>query len=85
MALQMSGGGANVVFGPRTSDTFHPDLDWLEAELAGAGAGEAAGPAPPKMVVITNPCNPSGEPCPVPSTRPPSHPPLEVPCCSSSH
>lgn len=30
----------------------HPDLDWLAAELAG--------PKPPKMVVITNPCNPTG-------------------------
>lgn len=52
MAIQMSGGGANVVLGPRYQGSGHPDLDWLQAELAG--------PAPPKMVVITNPCNPTG-------------------------
>jgi histidinol-phosphate/aromatic aminotransferase/cobyric acid decarboxylase-like protein len=53
MALQMSGGGASVVLGPRSAATWHPDLDWLAAELAG--------PQPPKLVVITNPCNPTGE------------------------
>ena len=52
MALQMSGGGASVVLGPRSAATWHPDLDWLAAELAG--------PQPPKLVVITNPCNPTG-------------------------
>ncbi|KAI3437662.1 hypothetical protein D9Q98_000112 [Chlorella vulgaris] len=52
MAIQMSGGRANVVLGPRCQGSGHPDLDWLQAELAG--------PAPPKMVVITNPCNPTG-------------------------
>ncbi|EFN55891.1 hypothetical protein CHLNCDRAFT_94487 [Chlorella variabilis] len=52
MAIQMSGGGANVAYGPRYPASGHPDLDWL--------AGELAGPAPPKMVVITNPCNPTG-------------------------
>ena len=31
----------------------HPDLDWLAAELAG--------PNPPRLVVLTNPCNPTGE------------------------
>jgi hypothetical protein len=33
----------------------HPDLDWLERELAG--------PSPPSMVVLVNPCNPTGAPC----------------------
>jgi aspartate/methionine/tyrosine aminotransferase len=54
MALQMSGGGAGVVLGPREEASGHPDLAWLERQLAG--------PRPPKMVVVTNPCNPSGEP-----------------------
>ncbi|KAL4428806.1 hypothetical protein ABPG77_005244 [Micractinium sp. CCAP 211/92] len=52
MALQMTGGGDNVAFGPRCPGSGHPDLDWLAAELAG--------PRPPKLVVITNPCNPTG-------------------------
>lgn len=54
MALQMTGGGKNVVFGPRCPGSGHPDLDWLAAELAG--------PRPPKLVVMTNPCNPTGAP-----------------------
>ncbi|GAB4819316.1 hypothetical protein N2152v2_006362 [Parachlorella kessleri] len=53
MALQMAGGGRNVVLGPCDSSSWHPDLDWLEGALAG--------PSPPKMVVITNPCNPTGK------------------------
>ena len=52
MALQMTGGAANVVFGPCDRSTWRPDLDWLEAELAG--------PRPPKMVVLVNPNNPTG-------------------------
>jgi bifunctional pyridoxal-dependent enzyme with beta-cystathionase and maltose regulon repressor activities len=50
----MTGGGRGVALGPCHADSMHPDLDWLEAELAG--------PRPPKMVVIVNPCNPTGEP-----------------------
>ncbi len=49
----MTGGARNVVFGRCDSRTLHPDLDWLEAELAG--------PSPPKMVVLVNPCNPTGQ------------------------
>ena len=52
MALQMTGGAANVVFGDCDRQTWHPDLDWLEGELAG--------PNPPKMVVLVNPNNPTG-------------------------
>lgn len=52
MAIQMSGGGHNVAFGPRKPGSGHPDLDWLAAELAG--------PNPPRLVVLTNPCNPTG-------------------------
>lgn len=51
MAVQMTGGARAVSFGEPTSD-LKPDLDWLEAELAGE--------KPPKMVVIVNPCNPAG-------------------------
>lgn len=42
-----------VVLGPCSSNTLHPDLDWLQQQLAGD--------QPPKMVVIVNPCNPTGE------------------------
>ncbi len=54
----MTGGGRGVALGPCHADSMHPDLDWLEAELAG--------PRPPKMVVIVNPCNPTGEPLATP-------------------
>mmetsp|Transcript_71576 Transcript_71576/g.226056 ORF Transcript_71576/g.226056 Transcript_71576/m.226056 type:complete len:317 (+) Transcript_71576:37-987(+) len=53
MAVQMTGGKSAVTFGPCCEDTMHPDLDWLEGLLAGPGP-------PPKMVVVVNPCNPSG-------------------------
>lgn len=43
MALQMTGGGESIVYGPCDPHVFHPDMDWLQAELAG--------PTPPKMVV----------------------------------
>ena len=52
MALQMTGGAANVVYGPCDTSTWHPDLDWLEQELSG--------PSPPKMVVLVTPNNPTG-------------------------
>jgi aspartate/methionine/tyrosine aminotransferase len=53
MALQMTGGSAQVALGPCHADTLHPDLDWLEEQLQG--------PQPPRMVVIVNPCNPTGK------------------------
>lgn len=52
MAIQMTGSSNSVVFGPCNPQTFHPDLVWLEQQLQGPDA--------PKMVVITNPCNPTG-------------------------
>lgn len=52
MALQMTGGGHSVVHGQCDQQTWKPDLDWLEQALAGAN--------PPKMVVLVNPCNPTG-------------------------
>ena len=50
---QMTGGSGAVVFGRCDPATWHPDLDWLQGALAG--------PAPPRMVVLINPCNPTGE------------------------
>ena len=44
----------DVVYGERDPSTMHPDLTWLKACLEGD-----YGP-PPKLVVITNPCNPTG-------------------------
>jgi hypothetical protein len=67
LLMQMAGGGRGVVLGPCDPATWHPDLDWLEQALAA--------PSPPKMVVITNPCNPTGK---KPSPGP--YPPL--PHCS---
>ena len=52
MALQMTGSAHSIVYGPCDANTFHPDLDWLERQLEE--------PRPPKMVVLTNPCNPTG-------------------------
>lgn len=51
-ALQMCGGADQVVLGPCHPTTLHPDLDWLEEQLRG--------PSPPRMVVLVNPCNPTG-------------------------
>ena len=58
----------NVLVGPRSAETMLPDLDWLEETLfpsSGRGAsgasGEKRGGAPkPKLVVLVNPCNPTG-------------------------
>ncbi|KXZ54966.1 hypothetical protein GPECTOR_3g133 [Gonium pectorale] len=52
MALQMTGSAERVVLGECDPASMRPDLDWLERELAG--------PAPPRMVVAVNPCNPTG-------------------------
>lgn len=52
MALQMTGSAPQVLLGPCNADSLHPDLQWLQQQLAG--------PRPPKMVVIVNPCNPTG-------------------------
>eukprot|EP01025_Chloroclados_australasicus_P031147 TRINITY_DN3141_c0_g4_i1.p1 TRINITY_DN3141_c0_g4~~TRINITY_DN3141_c0_g4_i1.p1 ORF type:complete len:447 (+),score=50.46 TRINITY_DN3141_c0_g4_i1:92-1432(+) len=52
MASQMTGGADHVELGPCHPDNFHPNLDWLETRMLQ--------PSPPKMVVIVNPCNPTG-------------------------
>ncbi|PNH07737.1 Aspartate aminotransferase [Tetrabaena socialis] len=52
MAMQMTGSADRVVLGECDPATMRPSLEWLKAELAG--------PQPPKMVVVVNPCNPTG-------------------------
>jgi aspartate/methionine/tyrosine aminotransferase len=52
MALQMTGSAPKVLLGPCDAASLHPDLQWLQQQLAG--------PKPPKMVVLVNPCNPTG-------------------------
>ncbi|GBF95700.1 aspartate aminotransferase [Raphidocelis subcapitata] len=52
MAFQMTGGADRLAFGPCCPATLKPDLDWLQRELEGRD--------PPKMVVLVNPCNPTG-------------------------
>ena len=52
MALQMTGGSRSVCYGPCHPQTFHPDLQWLQRQLDEI--------QPPKMVVLVNPCNPTG-------------------------
>lgn len=51
MALQMTGGGRSIMYGPPT-EGLKPDLDWLEEAMKSD--------SPPRMVVIVNPCNPAG-------------------------
>ena len=67
MALQMTGGGENVQVGPSDPNTLVPDLDWLETKLreqsnqaAQAHDGNEDGAKQIKMVVLVNPCNPTG-------------------------
>ncbi|KAG1677998.1 hypothetical protein FOA52_000793 [Chlamydomonas sp. UWO 241] len=57
MAVQMCGGARSVEFGDCDASTLHPDLAWLEARLSTPPT-----PSTPRvrMVIITNPCNPSG-------------------------
>ncbi|CAG9461340.1 unnamed protein product [Pedinophyceae sp. YPF-701] len=52
MAIQMTGGARNIILGDCDATTQHPDLAWLRQRLES--------PNPPKMVVIVNPCNPTG-------------------------
>lgn len=56
MALQMTGSGHAIAVGPCDPITWEPDVEWLEAELSS--------PAPPRLVVIVSPSNPTG--CVVP-------------------
>lgn len=37
MAIQMTGGATNVVYGRCDAGTLHPDLDWLEQHLQSPG------------------------------------------------
>lgn len=52
MALSMT--GVHLLKGQCESQTWHPDLDWLQHTLSPASSPQ------PKMVVICNPCNPTG-------------------------
>ena len=51
----------NVIIGPRVAETMLPDLDWLEEALFSAsGKGKENQRKIPKLVVLVNPCNPTG-------------------------
>ncbi|GFR53019.1 hypothetical protein Agub_g15711 [Astrephomene gubernaculifera] len=52
MAMQMTGSADRVVLGECDPASQRPSLEWLRGQLAG--------PQPPKMVVLVNPCNPTG-------------------------
>ncbi|GJP38322.1 hypothetical protein CLOM_g22775 [Closterium sp. NIES-68] len=54
MAFQMTG-VTDIVYGPCDPDTLHPSADWLEEALSGKEGRKV-----PKVVVITNPNNPTG-------------------------
>jgi aromatic aminotransferase len=51
MALSMT--GVHLLKGQCDSQTWHPDLDWLQHTLSSSST-------PPKMIVMCNPCNPTG-------------------------
>ena len=51
MALQMTGLSDDIVHYPLDAETMEPDLDWLAQRQASD---------PLKMLVLTNPCNPTG-------------------------
>jgi len=53
--MMLTGSGIpkqNILIGPRDPETMLPDLDWLEEALDSE--------KPPKLVVLVNPCNPTG-------------------------
>nr|ACU20038.1 unknown [Glycine max] len=58
MSFQMTG-VTNILVGPGSSDTLHPDADWLERILSETKP-------PPKLVTVVNPGNPSGTYIPEP-------------------
>ena len=51
--ITQTGGTSTLVWGECDPHTLHPDLGWLRKTMTG--------PSPPKMVVLCNPCNPTGE------------------------
>lgn len=53
MAVQMTGSSLNLIEGKCDPHTLQPDLDWLEKRFDE--------PNPPTLVVLVNPCNPTGE------------------------
>jgi aromatic aminotransferase len=70
MSIQMCGGADSIIYGPCDPVNFHPNLDWLEELLSesdniaynniNSSNGGKEMKKKPKMVVITNPCNPTG-------------------------
>eukprot|EP00210_Caulerpa_lentillifera_P009383 g8945.t1 len=52
MAVQMTGSSLNLIEGHCNPHTLQPDLDWLEKRFSE--------PNPPSLVVLVNPCNPTG-------------------------
>lgn len=61
MAIQMTGGASRIIYGECDPLTLHPNLEWLQTVLSK--------PTPPKMVVLVNPCNPTGQACTTGSLR----------------
>ena len=57
----MTGGAEAVRLGPCDPASWRPNLEWLAEELTGA--------SPPRMVVLVNPCNPTGANSQRPSQR----------------
>ncbi len=62
MSIQMCGGADKIIYGPCDPVNFHPNLDWLENLLLNktTESDNNKNKKIPKMVVITNPCNPTG-------------------------
>lgn len=65
--MMLTGSGIrkeNVSIGPRDPATMLPDLDWLEEALlpppSKRGDGSSERGKVPKLVVLVNPCNPTG-------------------------
>ena len=51
----MSGGSRSIVYGECDPATQRPNLQWLRQRLAEAGGSNRV-----KLVIVTNPCNPTG-------------------------
>lgn len=56
VCVQMTGSACDIVLGQADPATLKPSLPWLRDALA----GRVPGVAPPRMVVVVNPCNPTG-------------------------
>lgn len=54
--VQMTGSSRDILLGQVEPHTLKPSLSWLSDALA----GRIPGLAPPRTVVVVNPCNPTG-------------------------